>query len=132
MGNFSRTEFDSRISKTRTEMSDRGLDAIIVTDPSNMSWLTGYDGWSFYVHQAVVLTLESEPYWWGRGMDAQGAKRTVFMDDDHIRGYDDTYVPNPDKHPMLDLASLLGELKLEIQSNYRRGVGQLLLFCCRT
>ena len=48
---FSRAEFDQRIAKTRAAMQARGLDLLIVSDPSNMNWLTGYDGWSFYVHQ---------------------------------------------------------------------------------
>ena len=39
-------------------------------------------------------------------MDALGARRTVFMPRDHIVGSDDTYVQNPDKHPMQDLARL--------------------------
>jgi ectoine hydrolase len=72
-------EYDARIAKTRAAMAERGLDLIIVSDPSNMGWLTGYDGWSFYVHQAVLLGLEGEPVWWGRGMDANGAYRTAFM-----------------------------------------------------
>ncbi|MGB7204192.1 MAG: aminopeptidase P family N-terminal domain-containing protein, partial [Anderseniella sp.] len=55
---FSRDEYQSRILKARTAMIERGIDLIIVSDPSNMSWLTGYDGWSFYVHQAVLLGLE--------------------------------------------------------------------------
>ena len=47
-------------------MSGRGLASLlIVSDPSNMTWLTGYDGWSFYVHQAVLLALEGEPVWVG-------------------------------------------------------------------
>ena len=75
------------------------VDVIVVTDPSNMAWLTGYDGWSFYTHQAVVLSMEGDPIWWGRGMDALGAKRTVFMPHENIVGYDDTYVQNPAKHP---------------------------------
>ena len=109
--NFTTSEYQRRIDKTRAAMAQRGLDAIVVSDPSNMSWLTGYDGWSFYVFQAVVLTAEGDPYWWGRAMDATGARRTVFMeDDDHIRGYDDTFVQNPDKHPMQELAKLLAEL----------------------
>ena len=111
--NFTTDEYLSRIAKTRTSMAARGLDAIFVTDPSNMSWLTGYDGWSFYVHQGVLLTLEGEPIWWGRAMDAIGAKRTVFMESsDSIRGYDDTFVQNPDKHPMGELARLVSELGL--------------------
>ncbi len=110
--NFTTGEYLDRIHKTRIEMFRLGLDAIVVCDPSNMSWLSGYDGWSFYVYQAVILTGEGEPIWWGRQMDAIGARRTVFMEDDRIRGYDDTYVQNPDKHPMEDLSRLLSELGL--------------------
>ena len=88
-------------------MEAKGLDLVIVSDPSNMSWLTGYDGWSFYTHQAVLLGMEGEPVWWGRGMDAQGARRTVFMAPDNIVGYEDTYVQNPLKHPMEDLSRLI-------------------------
>lgn len=110
--NFTTDEYLRRIDKTRIRMSELGLGAIVVSDPSNMSWLSGYDGWSFYVHQGVILTQEGEPVWWGRGMDALGARRTVFMQDDCIRGYDDTYVQNPDKHPMEDLSRLLADLGL--------------------
>lgn len=114
MSNFTNAEFQQRIAKTRVAMSAKGLDAIVVCDPSNMSWLTGYDGWSFYVYQGVILTQSGEPIWWGRAMDAVGAQRTVFMKDaDSIRGYDDTFVQNPEKHPMSELAKLLAELGLE-------------------
>ena len=104
---FPLAEYHRRIALTRKAMTARGLDLIIVSDPSNMSWLTGYDGWSFYVHQAVLLGLEGEPLWWGRGMDAQGAKRTVFMHHDNIVGYDDNYVQNPLKHPMEQLSGVI-------------------------
>ncbi len=104
---FSQSEYALRLSKTRAEMSTRGLDAVFVTDPSNMAWLTGYDGWSFYVHQGVLLRLEGEPIWWGRAMDAVGAGLTTYLAADNIRGYDDTYVQNPAKHPMTDLAQLM-------------------------
>ena len=52
---FTPQEFAARIEKTRTAMQAAGLELLIVSDPSNMAWLTGYDGWSFYVHQAVLL-----------------------------------------------------------------------------
>ncbi|MEO9864371.1 MAG: ectoine hydrolase DoeA [Yoonia sp.] len=112
--NFSTAEYRQRITKVRKAMEKAGLEAIFVTDPSNMAWLTGYDGWSFYVHQGVILTLEGDPVWWGRAMDAVGAQRTVFMSHgDHIRGYDDTFVQNPEKHPMQELAALMAELGLK-------------------
>ncbi|HPE27200.1 aminopeptidase P family N-terminal domain-containing protein, partial [Albidovulum sp.] len=46
---FSAAEYARRLSKTRAAMERAGLDAMFVTDPSNQAWLTGYDGWSFYV-----------------------------------------------------------------------------------
>ena len=110
---FSSDEYAQRLAKTRAEMAILGLDALFVTDPSNMAWLTGYDGWSFYVHQGVLLTLEGDPIWWGRAMDAVGAQRTTFLNDDNIVGYDDTYVQNPSKHPMETLSRLLASRGLE-------------------
>ena len=63
---FSMQEYNRRIAKTRDAMARAGLDVLFVTDPSNQAWLTGYDGWSFYVHQGVILGLEDDPVWWGR------------------------------------------------------------------
>ena len=109
---FSSSEYDSRLHRARAGMEKLGLEVLIVSDPSNMNWLTGYDGWSFYVHQAVVLPLEGEPIWWGRGMDAAGAARTVWLAPDNIVGYADHYVQNPDAHPMETLVNLLQERNL--------------------
>ena len=106
---FEKEEYEIRISKVRKSMDEKNIEVLIVTDPSNMAWLTGYDGWSFYVHQCVVLSLESEPFWYGRGMDANGAKLTVFMQHENIIGYPDDYVQNPEKHPMDYLSKILTE-----------------------
>ncbi|KWE83127.1 ectoine hydrolase DoeA [Burkholderia territorii] len=97
---FERSEYAARIAKTRTAMQQTGIDLLIVTDPTNMAWLTGYDGWSFYVHQCVLLPMDGEPVWYGRGQDANGAKRTVFMAHDNIVGYPDHYVQSTARHPM--------------------------------
>ncbi|MBS1256199.1 MAG: Ectoine hydrolase [Deltaproteobacteria bacterium] len=106
---FEKEEYLVRINKVRQSMDDKNIELLIVSDPSNMAWLTGYDGWSFYVHQCVVLALEDEPLWYGRGMDANGAKRTVFMQHDNIIGYPDDYVQNPLKHPMDYLSGIFNE-----------------------
>ena len=97
---FQREEYTQRLAKVRAAMQAQGLELLLVTDPSNMAWLTGYDGWSFYVHQCVLLALEGEPVWFGRGQDANGAKRTVFMQADNIVGYPDIYVQSRERHPM--------------------------------
>ncbi len=106
---FSREEFRDRIAKTRRAMDLAGVDLIIVSDPSNMAWLTGYDGWSFYVHQAVLLAQNGDPVWFGRGQDANGAKRTCFMVHDDIVGYPDHYVQSTERHPMDVLSSVIDD-----------------------
>lgn len=133
--NFEKSEFEQRLAKTRTAMNERGIDTLFVTDPSNMNWLTGYDGWSFYVHQGVVLPMEGEPIWWGRGMDAAGARRTVWMGEDNISGYADIYVQNPDAHPKETLLELLDERGLgggrtgvEMDNYYYSAKGHEVLF----
>ena len=104
---FNQSEYDQRLDKTRRAMSQHGVDVLLVTDPSNMAWLTGYDGWSFYVHQGVLVPSSGEPIWFGREQDAQGARRTVWMSHAHIFGYPDHYVQSVERHPMDYLASLL-------------------------
>jgi ectoine hydrolase len=98
--NFSRTEYADRLTKVRSAMSRAGIDLLIVSDPSNMHWITGYDGWSFYVHQCVLVPPDGEPIWYGREMDANGARRTAYLRGDNIIGYPDTYVQSTERHPM--------------------------------
>jgi len=104
---FEQSEYDARIARTRAEMSARGLDALIISDPSNMNWLTGYDGWSFYVPQCVILPMEGNPVCFVRAQDANGAVRTVWMPDEDVHGYAEILVQNPPLHPMQELAQVL-------------------------
>ena len=106
---FSTEEFATRLAKTRAAMEAKGLESLIISDPSNMAWLTGYDGWSFYVHQCVFLTLSAGPFWFGRPQDGNGARRTTALPDEDILGYPETYIQNPDHHPMECLATILEE-----------------------
>ena len=59
---FTKEEYLSRLSKVKNIMVQKNMDLIILTDPSNMNYLTGYDGWSFYVPQGIIVALDlSEP-----------------------------------------------------------------------
>ncbi len=107
--NFTRAEYAERLAKTRRAMEKAGVDLVIVTDPSNMHWLTGYDGWSFYVHQCVLVPGSGEPIWYGRGQDANGAKRTAYLAHDNIIGYPDHYVQSNERHPMDLLSKIIEE-----------------------
>ena len=101
MALFKAEEYLERIRNTKKRMTDGGIDVLIVSDPANMNYLTGYDGWSFYVPQVVIVSLADEqPLWIGRGMDANGARLTTFLSEDNIIGYPDDFVQSTVKHPM--------------------------------
>ncbi len=104
---FSLDEYAVRLGRVRKAMEEAGIELLVVTDPSNMAWLTAYDGWSFYVHQCVLVTLDDDPIWFGRLQDGNGAKRTVYMDDAHILSYPDHYVQSPVRHPMVVLSQIV-------------------------
>ncbi|MFO8113262.1 MAG: M24 family metallopeptidase [Desulfosalsimonadaceae bacterium] len=113
MSIFPKSEYVQRVQAARTSMQKQGMDVILVSDPANMNYLTGYDGWSFYTPQVVLLSLEhDQPFWIGRGMDANGAKHTVWMDEEHIIGYPDNLVQVENDHPMRFVGHFLRDHKL--------------------
>jgi Xaa-Pro dipeptidase len=98
---FTRTEYLERIRRTQAAMEEKNIELLVVCDPANMNYLTGYDGWSFYVPQAVlVINDQEEPVWIGRNMDRNGAMHTAFIKQDNMIGYPDDYVQSDVKHPM--------------------------------
>ena len=74
---FTRDEYAERLTRVRKAMAAAEIEVLFTCDPSNMAWLTGYDGWSFYVHQGVVVGPHGDPVFWGRAMDARVASRAA-------------------------------------------------------
>lgn len=66
---FEDEEYLQRLERLRAGMRRCNLELLIVSDPANMAWVSGYDGYSFYNHQCVVVPLEGEPVWFARGID---------------------------------------------------------------
>jgi Xaa-Pro dipeptidase len=98
---FDVSEYTERLEKVKKQMEKTGVDLLIITNPSNMNYLSGYDAWSFYVHQVLVIVPdEFQPYWIGRRQDANGAKFCTWLDENHILSYSDDYVQSKTKHPM--------------------------------
>ncbi len=104
---FDFSEYEERISRTQAKMAEDGIELLIVTDPANMCWLTGYDGWSFYVTQCVLVPVDDKPLWFGREMDVNGAKITSCLPFSRLIGYPDHYVQSEDVHPMDYLADII-------------------------
>lgn len=96
---FSCDEYADRLAKTRTRMREAGVDLLLVSDPNNIFWLTGYGDWSFYVPQFVVVPVEGpDPWWIGRAMDAPGARLTSWLPADHVIPYPESYIQKRDIH----------------------------------
>ncbi|WLR50424.1 M24 family metallopeptidase [Bacillus tianshenii] len=108
---FTAEEFKDRLNRTKQKMSEEGVEVLLVTNPSNMYYLSGYNAWSFYVHQMLIVMIdEPQPIWLGRQMDANSAKVTTWLDHDNIIPYPDDYVQSEIKHPMQFTANILKEI----------------------
>lgn len=107
---FPESEYKQRVARTRGKMADKDIDVLIASDPANINYLTGYDGYSFYVHQAVVVIRDQDwPLWIGRAQDVNGARFTSVLPEDNLLGYPDEFVQAGDQHPMEFVCSLLRE-----------------------
>jgi len=111
---FSLGEYAARVKAAKERMYREGIEVLLVTDPANMNYLSGYDGWSFYVHQGLLVMMDrEEPVWFGRMQDSNGARITTWLKDENIRGYQDHYVQSNLRHPMDFVADLLAEFGAE-------------------
>lgn len=107
---FARDEYLDRVARTKERMEQQGIDLLLVSSPANQFYLTGYDGWSFYTPQMVIVVPEvDEPIWFGRAMDAVGARFTAFLREENIIPYADEYVGSRELHPIKALAELIHE-----------------------
>lgn len=111
---FTHDAYRQRIRNVKEKMDHAGMELLLVMDPANMNYLSGYDGWSFYVHQGLIIDLNAEcPIWFGREQDANGARLTCWMHDDAIHGYPDHFVQSRYTHTMRYVADLLREKKMD-------------------
>jgi ectoine hydrolase len=107
---FERSEFEGRVARVKARMRAAGIDLLVAADPASINYLTGYDGWSFYVHQYVMLGLDDdEPLWVGRAMDAPGARLTAYVRPENIVPYPESHVDSRVLHPARFLADLIHE-----------------------
>lgn len=123
---FEIQEYRDRLHAIRSEMARRGLDLLIVNDVANQHYITGYDGWSFYTPQMVVVPIaDEEPVWLGRAMDAAGGLLTAWMKPENVVGFPEDYVQRADRHPMDWIAEWIakkgwgtGNIGIELEAYY--------------
>jgi ectoine hydrolase len=103
-------EYAGRLARVRAVLADRGLGALVVSDPANLFYLTGYDAWSFYTPQCLLVPADGEVQLFARAMDAAGASYTCNLRADQIHGYPEDLVHRPDLHPYDWIAGMCRDL----------------------
>ncbi|GAA1139667.1 M24 family metallopeptidase [Ornithinicoccus hortensis] len=92
-------EYRDRLARVQESMARREISSLVVADPANLYYLTGYNAWSFYTPQCLIVPATGEPQLFMRAMDAQGAHYTAYLSTDLIHGYPEELVHRPDVHP---------------------------------
>lgn len=108
---FERPEFAARLMAVKNEMARRGIDVLLLSEPPNQNYLTGYDAYSFYTPQMVIVALNyDEPIWIARHLERPTAVRTTYLADENIRTYADEYVNSDILSPYDVVADLVKEV----------------------
>ena len=110
--NFTVKEFKNRLKKVQSEMQKKGIELLISQDTANINYLTGYDAWSFYYSQCVIVHVNSdEPLCFVRAQDAGGAFITTYLKKENIIIYDEKYIHTWPTHPYDALVDLIKKKK---------------------
>ena len=123
---FDKSEYEQRVNTVKQSMQNAGFDLLICQDPASMGWLTGFDGWSFYTPQAVLVHLEEPaPLWFGRAQDAKSAHITTDIPAANIIGFTESLVQHPLDHPFDELCDLVtsrgwgsAQIGVELDAHY--------------
>ena len=110
--NFSKNEYKNRLKKVQLSMQEKGIELLISQDTANINYLTGYDAWSFYYAQCVIVHISAdEPICFIRAQDAGGAFIKTYLKKENIIIYDEKYIHTWPLHPYDALVHLIKKNK---------------------
>lgn len=132
---FELPEYHQRLARVHQRMDAAGVDVLVLTDPANICYLSGYDAWSFYVHQCLLLARDAPaPHWLGRACDANGARLTCWIPPENVLAYPEHCVESTTDHPMRYVADHVaamghatGRIGVEMDSWYCTARSQRIL-----
>ena len=109
---FSKNEYKDRLKKVQLSMQEKGIELLISQDTANINYLTGYDAWSFYYAQCVIVHINAdEPICFVRAQDAGGAFIKTYLKKENIIIYDEKYIHTWPLHPYDALVHLIKKNK---------------------
>ncbi len=85
---FPPEEYARRLDGLRARMRQRLLDAVIITDPENLFYLTDYQTTGYSYFQALVIPMEDEPFMVTRQLEESNVHARTWVE--RTRPYPDT------------------------------------------
>ena len=111
---FTKDEYKERLKKTKQSMQQKGIELLKSQDNNNMNYLSGYDAWSFYYSQCVLVHVDlDEPICFVRAQDAGGAYIKTYLKRENIIVYKEKYIHTWPTHPYDALIDFIKERKWE-------------------
>ena len=105
---FPMSEYERRLALVRAGMQRRELDALLVTTPENITYLTGFESPGHYWWQGMIVPLYGEPTTLSRLLEVGGMDTLSWVEPDCNIAYRD------DQEPMEELAGLLTSMGLDV------------------
>lgn len=108
---FPRPEYLRRLAAVKADMARRDIDALVVNNAANITYLTGYTALSGYVPQGLVVSnRKEEPVFILRRQDAPAAIHQTFLERGNVIGYPESLIGNPDMDGFDTVIDALDEL----------------------
>ena len=76
---FPMKEFEQRVSRLREEMKNRELNAVMITTPENIFYLTGYQTLGYWYFQCLVVPIDAPPFMVLRGLEQPNVDARTYI-----------------------------------------------------
>lgn len=85
---FPLAEYERRLTELRQRMQERLLDAVVISDPENLFYLTGHQTTGYSYFQALVVPVDAEPVAITRELESSNIEQRTWVE--RTRCYSDT------------------------------------------
>lgn len=99
------SEYNRRLRDLRARMAKQDVDALLVTTPENICYLTGFESPGHYYFNALVVPQDGEPFMVPRQLEDSGVQALTWVE--ISRPYQDN------EHPIDKLAQVMTEQNLQ-------------------
>ena len=112
---FTLEEYQQRLDSLRTRMQEKGVDAMMVTTPENLYYLSGYQTPGYYWFQTLIVLLDREPVFIARLVESTNVVGLSWVEDSRPYGDSDDWIAHT-KDALVSLGLANKKIGIEKQS----------------